>query len=316
MATRRKYTSLRGRFAWTLASAAAIGLVSLVSIVLYRSRKPAEHEEPGLLATAAPQPDAEQAISSPAPSAKFDAVQAVATDGSNDNRHGDKSPYSVQMASGEFVEQTPGSIPAGNFHSPRYGYSVTLNGTNWTRWDDLAAVVPEAEWGALLNNYGRFLVMPVVLADPAASPTEIDRALLAQFGFEYPSQRPTELTNFQRQGAEGHLFRLTRQVSGRENVYRIWILRRDRYAYLVAAWVDRTAAFNAKSANADADEIPGRSAGDAKFNAEIEAQLDDVLSRFKFDDLAATAGEPNTLNERRGLHHASHLQPQPAAVEN
>jgi hypothetical protein len=316
MAARRKFTSLRGRFAWTLAVAASISLVSLVSIVLYRARKPIEQPGAESLVTTESQAADENAAPLVAPSAKFGVVQAVAVEGNNNGPRLGNFDRAVQPAGGEFVEQTPGSVPASNFHSSRYGYSLMLNGTAWTRWDDLSQVVPEAECGALLNNYGRLLVMPVLLADLTASPAEIDRALLAEFGFEYPEQRLPESENIVRQGSEGHAFRLTRTISGRENMYRIWILHRDHVAFLVAAWIDRTAALNSMTAAVDGNQVKAPAVVPSQLDAEINAQLEDALGHFKLDEAAATVGEQSPLSQHHVLHRASHLHPQPAAIEN
>ncbi len=319
MATRRTAPSLKRRLAWTLASVAMIGLISLISIV-YRSKKPLENQEPGLLTNAETQSEVDHALPLNQPTAKSTVVQAVAVESSEQSRHvnnlaeADAHHDSSVTTSGAFVEQTPGLVPAGNFHSPHYGYHVNLSGMAWTHWDDLTAVVPEAEWGALLKNYGRFLVIPVDLSDAVTSPAEVDRALLAQLGFEYPGQRPIELDNFQRQGAEGHVFRLTREISGRENIYRIWIIRRERVAYLVAAWIDRTAALNYK--NAETLTAKNFETGKLNFDAEIEAQLNDVLSRFKLDDSTTSAGEQNIVSQRHLLHRASHLRSPAGAAEN
>ncbi|HZZ27941.1 MAG TPA: hypothetical protein VFE46_08035 [Pirellulales bacterium] len=314
MATRRKSTSLKRRFAWTLASAATIGLVSVASIFMYHAKQPAEQQEPGLLAAVDAQAIDGDSASSTAPAAKFDVVPAVALEEASGNPRAADKQYTVAPTSAVFVEQTPGAFPAGNFHSPRYGYSVTLNGTGWTRWDDLAQVVSAAEWGALLGNYGRFLVMPVTLADASASAETIDRTLLAQFGFQYPNLRGTDLEVFQRQGAQGHVFRIAREISGRENVYRIWILRRDRNAYLVAAWIDLTAALSAKLP-VNPKLATGLMGSESQFDAEIDAQLDDVLNRFKLDDLAAV-NVPSALGDRHLLRRASHSHTSPAVIEN
>lgn len=287
-----------------------IGLVSLVSIVMDRSaKKRSDKQQPGLLAgvETQPNPETQNLLHQGEPSGRFKVVQASAVDIADDSPGAGDSHHAVRTASGEFVEQIPGAVPAGNFHSPRYGYTVALAGTRWTRWDDLATVAPAAEWGALLKNYGRFLVMPVLLTDAETSPESVDRALLAQFGFEYPRQRSTDLETFQRWGAEGHVFHISREISGRENVYRIWILRRDRNAYLVAAWIDRTAAMNALATGQNtglhhAASIGGAVINGAQFDMEIDAQLDEVLNRFKLDDMTA-AGAQSGTDQRQPLRH-------------
>jgi hypothetical protein len=282
-----------------------IGLVSLVSIVMYRPAKNApDKPSPDLLAANETQPIAEtEKASSPNElSGKFQVVPATALDSAVDDAAANGNRNPVRPASGEFVEQTPGVAAAGNFHSLRYGYTVSLGGTRWTRWDDLAAVAPQAEWGALLKNYGRFLVMPVLLADAETSPDTVDRTLLAQFGFQYPNQRSTDLETFQRWGSEAHVFRISREISGRENVYRIWILRRDRNAYLVAAWIDRAAAIGAWAAGQNTTATSSNPAiNGTQEDAEIDVQLEAVLSRFKLDDLTA-AGAQSVFGDRHFPH--------------
>jgi hypothetical protein len=288
MARRAKTTSLKRRFAWTLSSAAMIGLVSLVSIVSYRStQKSSVNQEPGrLVADAAqPIPEIDNTPASERSDVNSRVVQAIAFEGSSDPHGSSDARRVVRPVSGEqFVEQTPGIVPAGNFHSPRYGYSVSLAGTAWTRWDDLTSVVPGAEWGALLKNYGRFLVIPVVLTDAATSDEAVDRALLTQFGFEYPIQQSSEMQTLERWGAQIHVFRLNREISGRDNIYRIWTVRRDRNAYLVAGWIDRTAAMKAKIGAQKRGASQGPSTIVSQLDGEIAAQLDDVLGRFRLDN--------------------------------
>jgi len=286
-----------------------IGLISAVSIVAYRSAKRATaQQEPGLLAGVGMRPDA-QPMAETEPSQQTKIVQAAAFENPDESSQPTHNRANFGPVGESFVEQNPGAIPAGNFHSSRYGYTVTLVGTNWTRWNDLSSVMPEAEWGALLKNYGRFLVMPVQLSDEEASSESVDRTLLAQFGFQYPNMRSTDLETIQRWGAEGHVFRISRDISGRENVYRIWIFRRDRNAYLVAAWIDRTAAMNAlglvekTGTNAAKTEYPAIDG--VQLDAEIDSQLDVVLNRFKLND--AAAGAQSQSDQRQPLRHLVRL---------
>jgi hypothetical protein len=285
MATRTKSTSLRRRFIWTASCAVLIAAISTVSIVSYHAtRQPIEPKVPELLASVAPntvaeelKPETLQGVDQP--SRQFKVVQAAAIEKSDDDSR------TAGSTAQRVEEQNPGITPAGNFRSSRFNYAVSLAGTRWTRWDDLTSVMPQAEWGALLKNYGRFLVMPGQLPNAEASAEAVDRAMLSQFGFQYPNIRSTDLETIQRWGAEGHVFRISRDISGRENVYRIWILRRDRNAYLVAAWIDRTAAMNSLTSDKSNGAGAGKSAAppvdDEQLDAEVDAQLDAVLSRFK-----------------------------------
>jgi hypothetical protein len=312
MATRAKSTSLRRRSIWTASCAALIAAISTVSIVSYRAaRHPDEPQVPATLASVTPDTVAEelkpedlQGVDQP--SRQFKVVQAAAIEKSDDDSR------TTGSTARNVEEQNPGSTPAGNYRSSQFNYAVSLAGTRWTRWDDLSSVMPQAEWGALLKNYGRFLVMPVRLPDTESSAETVDRAMLAQFGFQYPNIRSSDLETIQRWGAEGHVFRISRDISGRENVYRIWVLRRDRNAYLVAAWIDRTAALNSlgssKSAGAGVTKSAAPPVDDEQLDAEVDAQLDAVLSRFKLIDTSDGQVGSNQFQPLRRLVHMHPLQ--------
>ncbi len=126
MATRSGSSSLRRRSIWTLASALFITFVSVVSITAYRSAR----KLPLVSIAGSPQGNSDTAESG---------------------------------ANTDAPEHLSGPKPAGTFHSPRYGYSVNLADTPWVRWENLAEVVPEAEWGALVGDYGRLIVIPLAL---------------------------------------------------------------------------------------------------------------------------------------------------------
>jgi hypothetical protein len=310
MAMRTKSTSLKRRFMWTIGSFAMIALVSVVSIISYRSSQhPPVNQEPGLLANVGADPNAHEmtatedstAIDSPQPK-DLRVVQTAAFQSEDKSSASDNDQTADHSADAPFIEQNPGAIPAGNFRSSRYGYAMNLAGTDWTRWTDLAAIMPDAEYGALLKNYGRFLVMPLQLADANPSSDVVDRTMLAQFGFQYPDARSTDAETFQRWGTEVHVFRISRDVSGRENVYRMWILRRNRVAYLVAAWIDRTAAMNqfAASTAGSHGKQPSASAIDGEqLDNVIDAQLDAVLARFRLND-PPSAAQSNS-NQRQPI---------------
>ncbi len=255
MATRFASPSLRRRFAWTLASIAAIGLVSGVSMTIYRQ---ARNAPPAPAVAAVPE------------------VKPVNAAEKKTDQKTDRQPTQP--------EPPPGPKLAGDFHSARYGYTVALEGTQWSRWEDLAQIVPEAEWGALLNSYGRFLVIPVSLGDLDPRPEALDHALLARLGIAYPSDRLSEFQTVERQGVMGHSFQLTRDVAGAENDYRLWVLRRGDIAYLAAAWLDRSAA--------------GGAAVDA-------AVLDDALGRLSFDAAPPPSPRTESLNAFQRQAHGN-----------
>src|SRR5262245_43834853 len=111
MATRVASPSLRGRFKLMLACALAFGLISWIGIVVYRTSPRGAENRVADAEANQPEGAPEQ------PSEKNSAADGPA-----------KS--------------------VGDFTS-RYGYRISLGGTDWARWDDLALIMPEAEFGAL-----------------------------------------------------------------------------------------------------------------------------------------------------------------------
>ena len=233
-------------------SAIAIALVSLVWIIVYSATKKQMLH---------PNVEVAQAGNS-----KSSAAESPAPD-----------------ASHETADQPPGPKPAGDFHSPRFGYAVKLADTPWVRWENLAEVVPEAEWGALLKNYGRSLVIPLALNGLDPRQEALDQALLARLGIAYPSDQLSDFQPLQRGSVTGHSFRLSREVAGAENDYRLWVVRRGDCAYLAAVWFDRAAAEKAEKT----DPLAGTS------------ELNEILSRISFDDAPPAAPKIVDLNPRQ-----------------
>ena len=251
MAMRAAGSSLRRRFAWTFASAAAIAAVSLVWIVVYNATK-------------------KQVLGPTTNVAKADGAKAGTIEPANEKSTDEQ--HRELAAAEKHSEQPPGPKPAGDFHSPRYGYEVTLAGTAWVRWENLAEVAPEAEWGALLKDYGRLLVIPLALNGLDPRQEALDQALLARLGIAYPSDQLSDFQPLEHGGATGHSFRLIRDVAGAENVYRLWVVRRGDCAYLAAVWFDRAGAEKAEKKDPKTDT----------------AELDEVLARISFDPAAAS----------------------------
>ena len=154
---------------------------------------------------------------------------------------------------------------------------MALGGTPWTQWENLAEIVPEAEWGALLGDRTRFLIIPISLAGLDPHPEALDHAMLARLGIAYPSQQLAEFKSIEVGPAVGHAFRLTRDVSGVTNVYSLWVLRRGDFAYLAAAWMDQSPE-KGGTINANPAELHG------------------ALSAISFDDVLPAAIEASTLN--------------------
>src|SRR5262249_55331969 len=149
MTTRSASSSLRRRFFWTIASAAIIALISLVAIVAYRTA------QRGVL-------------------------------GADDGKPGSDITATAARKADEASDNRPPTDRQAVFRSPQFGYSVSLAGSSWRPWDDLAEVVPEAEWGALADDDGRFLVIPVSLDRLDPRREALDHALLARLGIACP----------------------------------------------------------------------------------------------------------------------------------
>lgn len=245
MANRSGSSSLRHRFLWTIAVASLIAIGSVVAVVLQRA--PSGEERPPVLAVAAP---------------------------------GEGPPRQVAGAE-QPVDQPPGPKPAGEYFSPRFSYSVELSGTPWKRWESLAELVPEADWGALLEPRGRFLVIPLLLGDLQPRLEALDHALLARLGIAYPSDALVDFRPIEHERASGHAFRLVREVSGAENVYHVWVLRRKGCAYLAAAWIERAS-------------TPAESTD--------ESALDDALAHVSFDEAVPSFDAAELGPQQRQAH--------------
>ena len=188
MTTRSASSSLRRRIIWTAALAAIITFVSVVSIVAYRT--------------------AQREVLGPA----------------DQQSGGNAASVAEQPAKASENRAAANQTPA--FHSPQFGYSVRLAESSWVPWGDLAEVVPEAEWGALLGDYGRFLVIPFSLLGLDPRTEALDHALLARLAIAWPGDPLGDVKQIVRDGAGGHSFELARDVAGAENRYKILVLRR------------------------------------------------------------------------------------------
>jgi tetratricopeptide (TPR) repeat protein len=189
----------------------------------------------------------------------------------------------------------PGGSPAASqpadFHSRQFGYSMRLAGSSWAAWNDLAEIVPEAEFGALLNGDVRFLVIPVSLLGFEPRPEALDHALLARLGIACPGDPISDFDSVQRGDASGHSFQVARTVAGTKNTYRIEVLRRGGCGYLLAAWIDQSK----QPASTDSS----REAADMK----ADAALNDIFRRFEFD---AQPAESPTIAELTTSQRKSH----------
>ena len=270
--------------AWTLCTAGLIGLVSVVSIIVFRapSREVAKvipaAQETGVAETTATENRAAESKEQPRPAA----------DGSSTPRPSIQRSTEMFYLPAPCCRATRSRVQSqrGIFIRRRYGYSVSLAGTSWVRWENLAEVVPEAEWGALLHDYGRFLVIPIALADLDPRPEALDHALLARLGISYPSQQLTDFKTLEHSGAVGHSFRLSREVNGATNIYRLWILRHGSFAYLAAAWLDASVG---KAASIDP----------------TPRELDDALAAISFDVPPPALIDPQSFNRSERQTHST-----------
>ena len=189
-----------------------IGLISLVLILVFHS---------------SPRNVAVVKLDVAGTVAEETSAAANLTNASNDGRrptelHFQPATHEADSATGAIHDSADASTsdsprhakPAGDFHSPRYGYKVNLSGTPWTQWESLPEVVPEAEWGALLGERGRFLVIPVSLAGLDPRPEALDHALLARLGMAYPSQQVAEFKSIEIGSAVGHVFQFCARSVG------------------------------------------------------------------------------------------------------
>ncbi len=255
MATHSTSPSLRRRFIWTIVSVVLFAAVSTVWIVVYQTTK-----------TQLAQPVIAESNSPPSIDNPDDPLASTNT----------KPIHNPAVAD---APRANGPKAAGNFHSSRYGYTVSLDGTAWHRWEDLAEIVPEAEWGALLKDYGRFLVISLPLGGIEVRQEALDQALLARLGIAFPSDQLSEFEAIEHAGAMGHAFEFSREIAGNENLYRIWVLRHGDYAYLAAAWIDVGLA--------------------EKAAAEPLDDISTALARLNFDDAATSATSIDDLNPRQ-----------------
>lgn len=151
---------------------------------------------------------------------------------------------------------TPAGHFAEDFESPRHGYRVAVANSGWSPFDDLEQEFPEAEFGALQVATG-FAVVPVWLAGESLEPDALAAGLLSTMDIAYPEERGLRRQELTRANLTGLEFGYEREIDGTDFTYRLQVLQRDGFAYLVAAWVDQNS--------------PDR-----------DARLADALSRIEF----------------------------------
>ena len=97
----------------------------------------------------------------------------------------------------------------------------------------------------------------------------------------YPSQQLAEFKSIEIGSAVGHAFQFSRDVGGVTNVYCLWVLRRDSFAYLAASWMEQSVA-KGTSIDPNPAELNAalrRLQFDNEFRAEIDATTFNSIER-------------------------------------
>jgi tetratricopeptide (TPR) repeat protein/transglutaminase-like putative cysteine protease len=137
------------------------------------------------------------------------------------------------------VAHAPRGRPADEHRSPRFGYRIALDRDLWHRWENLAEVVPEAEWGALAGEATRLLTIPVTLLDHDPRLEALTHALLLRLGIAFGNASVEQLVPAEIDGGQGHQFELRREVGGVAHRYRVLVAKRGGCGYLFAAWTSQ-----------------------------------------------------------------------------
>ena len=129
------------------------------------------------------------------------------------------------------------------FHGEKFGYNVNLSGTTWTRrWDTLATDSPAADFGIVnASGNGWLCVLPLSLGDGEVDRDTLTAAMLKRFTITFPNDAIQGLRDWSNGETEGRDFGLLHEHEGHEFFFRFRLLRRRGCAYLVAAWMGKTA---------------------------------------------------------------------------
>lgn len=127
------------------------------------------------------------------------------------------------------ARQAPGAGSGFVFRSDRFGYSVDLEGSPWTR-EPAKNDVEHAEFGASRSGVS-IVTMPISQLSLDIDDETLARALLAAVGFE----EPESFDRMDERGLEGLEYRFERERDYGAQKYRVRIVRRDDVACLVSA---------------------------------------------------------------------------------
>lgn len=170
----------------------------------------------------------------------------------------------------------PSDVALGNFVSDRFGYSVDLRGTGWTRrFAKLDTYVPAADFGVTTANAAScFCVIPIWVGDADVDFSTLTSALTSQVGVPYPDDGVYGEKDWSQGGLHGRALAYEAHRNGEDHVFRLRVLRGHGVAYLLAAWM-------------------------RKNSAPLTDQLDEAMDHVKFRDPAAPDPAPANDRERQ-----------------
>jgi tetratricopeptide (TPR) repeat protein/NADH:ubiquinone oxidoreductase subunit 6 (subunit J) len=128
-----------------------------------------------------------------------------------------------------------GATLFGSFTSP-FGYTVDLQGTAWTKWDNVAQNTPRAEVGGKHGPAICFLIAPFFYGSEQPPPEALNKALLTVLNIDPQKKELTGARPTSEAGMTGQTFTYSRTTDGILFGFRLKILMRDGCAYLLAVW--------------------------------------------------------------------------------
>ncbi len=169
----------------------------------------------------------------------------------------------------------PAEVATSVFASPKFGYSLDLRGTQWTRrWANLETESPSAEFGVLnAAGTGGLAITPVWIGDAEVPLDTLTRALLSRMEIPFPSDQIYGDKACNQNLVRGRALAYERSVNGQNFVYRARILAGRGYAYLLIAWM-------------------------SKASSPFTDHLDEAMDRVVFPDLVAPNPALQTDRER------------------
>jgi tetratricopeptide (TPR) repeat protein len=128
------------------------------------------------------------------------------------------------------------------FASPRFGYTVDLTKTVWTRpWGSIEKEMPFAEFGALNTRASAaFCIIPVWIGDDELDLDVLSQALSIRVGIPFLRESLFSIRSFRQGPLRGRAFAAEQTQNGVPLLYRLRVLRGRGYAYLLAAWMKKS----------------------------------------------------------------------------